>query len=364
MRTLWLCGLLLSACPTEVPIDGGDGEGELVAEGEGELAEGEGEPVAEGEGELAEGEGELAEGEGEFAGEGEGELAEGEGEFAGEGEGEPTEGEGEPPPAAMSVLMIGNSQLGVSRPQPPDLPLALEQLSDQFADGATVMVVDAAQINGNGCSGFWNAGTGFGTPRERAGSGQYDIVILVPAIFEGTANEPCWEDFRDVAEQAGSRFAMMATGHVSGSYPAGFIGLDTAIGNYAAAQSLLFIPAGDAWLRVLGDAPGNSRFEFYAGDDAHPGVEATYLYTLATYGALTGRSVVGAPLDLLGLRCPPSGDCLSYDELAACIEPDGQNGCSQPQPGELFDGNGRPSIITADEASVYQAAVDAALAAR
>src|SRR5688572_13783625 len=88
-----VCSFALAGCPNDVAE--GEGEGE---EGEGEEGEGE-----EGEGEEGEGEeGEGEEGEGE---EGEGEEGEGE---EGEGEGE---GEGEPP-ASLTVLLIGNSQLG------------------------------------------------------------------------------------------------------------------------------------------------------------------------------------------------------------------------------------------------------------
>jgi hypothetical protein len=346
VRRTAIVALILVACTNTI-------EGDQTPESsEGESESGEGE----GEGEPSEGEGEPSEGEGE-SGEGEGE--------SGEGEGEPSEGEGEGDVATtLRLLMIGNSQLGVNRPNPPNVPAALTELSTRHLDAATTIEADAVQQNGTGCGGFWQA-TDATSARARVESGDYDVVILLPAIFETSSDESCWQDFQDLAEDAGSVFAIMATGHIASAFPSGFETLHNAVAAYADAHpNAVFIPAGDAWLRVLGTSPGNSLYEFYSGDDAHPGVEASYIYVLATYGALTGRSVIGAPRDLQGLRCPPTGACLSTAELEACIEPDGQNGCSQPQPGELFDGNGRQSIIDEAEAQVYQQAVQDALAAR
>ena len=106
----------------EVPVEGEgevlpEGEGEVPAEGEGEvLPEGEGEILPEGEGEiLPEGEGEaLPEGEGEVLPEGEGEIVpEGEGEILPEGEGEILpEGEGEVlPEGEGEVLPEGEGEV-------------------------------------------------------------------------------------------------------------------------------------------------------------------------------------------------------------------------------------------------------------
>lgn len=92
----------------EPPVEG---EGEILAEGEGECppVEGEGEILAEGEGEGEIAEGENPEGEGEPTVEGEGECppTEGEGEIPAEGEGEPpTEGEGECPEGEAACFTL------------------------------------------------------------------------------------------------------------------------------------------------------------------------------------------------------------------------------------------------------------------
>jgi len=305
------------------------------------------------------GEGGKGEGEGEGdAGEGEGDAGEGEGEGdAGAGEGEGVvEGE-------IAVLLIGNSQLGFfsNPPQPPDVTRALEDFAATAYDGATTLLVDRFQQAGTGCDGFFAAGTGPGSARERAGSGEYDVVILLPGIGEGAADADCWDQFRVIAEDAGSRFGIMATAHVSGAYPAGFDAMDAAMRSYAATNGSLFIPAGSVWRRVLGDAVGNARFEFYGGDDAHPGGEGSYLYVLALYGALSGRPVLGLAADSEPLRCLPDQSCLSYAALDACVDDQNLFHCAA-QNGALFDGNGQPTFITATEAEGYQRAVDDVLA--
>ena len=281
----------------------------------------------------------------------------------GEGEGE---GEGETPAGAQTVLLIGNSQLGSfgNNPQPPDVTEALSAFSTTFANGESPLVVDRYSQAGVGCQGFFDAGEGSGSARALAASG-YDIVVLLPSIGEGDrrSNEPCWERFRAIVEGAGSRFAMMATGHVSGSYPAGVDALDTAIRSYSADHDLLFIPAGEMWRRLLGDQPTrDDLLELYGADFAHPGPEGSYFYVLGLYGALTRRSVVGADNDLPALRCSPGQACLTEQQMRDCLNARGEWGCSAGN-GVVFS-NGRVSFVDDDEAARYQAIVDEVLSAR
>ncbi len=361
LSAAWVGSGALAGCaflddaPGVTPTNEGEGEG-AQSEGEGDVGEGE-----EGEGDAGE------EGEGE---EGEGEEGEGE-----EGEGEEGEGEGEGDVVVegdITVLLIGNSQLGFfgNSPQPPDVTEALEQISTVAYAGASHLIVDKAQIDGTGCDGWASAGDGPGTPKERAGSGEYDIVIMAPAIGERAAQSACWELFRDLAENAGSQFGVMASAHVSFQYPRGFDDLDSAVRGYAATNDLLFVPGGEAWRRVLGDNPGNAMLEFYGGDDAHPGAEGSYFYVLALYGAITGRSVVGLPVDSPPLRCFPNQPCMTYERLDECIDDaTGTYGGTQPpfcgaENGALFDGNNQATFISAAEAAAYQQVVDDVLAER
>lgn len=293
-------------------------------------------------------------------------TAEGEGE--GEGEGHEGEGEGEAPQPTgpQTVLLIGNSQLGYfgGSPQPPDVTVALGDLSRVFVEGRSALVVDRYSQAGTGCEGFWSAGDGEGSARALAASG-YDVVVLLPSINEGdrAANEACWERFRGVAENGGSRFAVMATAHVSGAYPAGFDALDGAVRSYTKDNGLLFIPAGATWRRHLGEAPSrDDLLELYGADFAHPGPEGSYLYVLALYGALTNRSVVGVDNDIPALRCFPNEPCLTEAEMRACLNDRGEWGC-QASNGAVFS-NGRVSFVDDDEAAHYQQIVDTVLSER
>jgi hypothetical protein len=309
----------------------------------------------------------VGEGEGEAVGEeGEGEAVGEEGE--GEAVGEEGEGEGEDVVVVgdLRVLLIGNSQLGFfgSNPQPPDVTRALEDVSGVAYDGASHLVVDKAQIDGTGCDGWAAAGLDPGTPKERAGSGDYDVVVLLPSIGERSASAACWELFRDIAENAGAEFVVMATANVSFQYPAGFDDLDAAVRGYAEGNGLRFIPAGAAWRRVLGQSPSSDNLaEMYGGDGAHPGPEGSYFYVLALYAGLTGRSAVGLPVDSEPLRCQPGQSCLSYDGLDACVGDNGDFNCAA-QNGAQFDPNHHVSFITAAEAGLYQQSVDAVLSER
>ena len=314
---------------------------------------------SEGEGEGTEGEGEEGEGE---EGEGEGEEGEGEGEgVVGEGEGE---GDPPPPPASLSVLLIGNSQLGLN---PPDVAAALESLSRVANDGGSVLVVDRKQNFGESCRNFILRAD----VTAAAASGDYDVVVLMPSIGESAGDAGCWQDFRELAEGAGSQFAVMATAHVLAAYPSGFNSLHNAVKNYADSQGVLYIPAGQVWREVIGDSPSTATLsEFYSSDSQHPGAEGNLLYVYTLYAALTGRSAVGLPTDILELRCDMDQACLSYQALDDCVSPcavncsptPGEYNCS-PQNGALFGPNGAGvAFVTDDEAARYQAAVDAVLA--
>lgn len=275
---------------------------------------------------------------------------EGEGEQAGEGEGEP--------PAALTVLMIGNSQLGLN---PPNVAAALASMSLAANDGASVLVVDRQQNFGDDCGGFLARAD----VSAAASAGDHDVVVLLPAINEDAGDEGCWQSFRELAEGAGSAFAIMATANVLSAYPAGFDSLHNAIKAYADREGILFIPAGQVWRTILGDVPSTAELsEFYASDSEHPGAEGSLIYVYALYGALTGRSAVGLPVDALELRCDAAASCLSYLELDDCVAPNGDYNCA-PQNGALFGPNGvGVSFVTADEATAYQLAVDAVLASQ
>jgi hypothetical protein len=274
-----------------------------------------------------------------------------------------------PPPAELRVLLIGNSQLGFfgDHPAPPDVTVALADVSTVAHGGATRLVVGRAQVPGVGCAGFADVGDGPGTPLREAADPSWDVVLLVPSIDEtdAAASAPCWDRFRAVVEDAGNRFGIVATAHVSDAWPTGFDALDEAVRSWAADRGVLFVPAGATWRRLLGDAPtSEALFALYHGDLAHPGPEGSYLYVLALYGALSGRSVVDAGIDndVPALRCDPRAPCLTEDEMRACLDDAGGWQCP-PTNGAVFS-NHRVHFVTDAEAAAYQAVVDAVLAER
>jgi hypothetical protein len=270
---------------------------------------------------------------------------------AGEGE-----GEGEPS-ASLSVLLIGNSQLGLN---PPDVAAALASMSLVAHDGATTMSVDREQNFGEACADF------IARPEvtAAASAGDHDLVVLMPAIGETEADAGCWDEFRALAQDAGSTFAIMATAHVLAEYPEGFDALHDDVAAYAAAEDVLLVPAGRVWREVLGDAPSSEALSrMYSSDAQHPGAEGDLLYVYTLYAALSGRTAVGLPVDAVELRCSLTIDepCMTYAELDACVDDDGAYDCA-PQNGALFGPNGvGVSFVTAAEAAGYQAAVDAVL---
>jgi hypothetical protein len=285
--------------------------------------------------------------------------------------------DGDEYPASQRVLLIGNSQLGLN---PPDVARGLAAISQAAFGGGSVLVVDRFQMFGFGCQEFAARGDDDGrwpNGLAAAAAGDYDVVVLLPAIGETRANEACWEQFRDAAEGAGARFGMMATADERGSFPAGFTSLHEHIGAYAADRGLLFVPAGDAWLRLLDENPGIDRKDLYSGDSSHPGVAGDMLYLYTLYGALTGRSTVGMPADVVEVRCAAAnladGSCLDRAALAACVDGNGFNRCDSsivdrsPGNGMHFGpndgGGGKIAFVTDADALAFQRAADAALAA-
>jgi len=274
------------------------------------------------------------------------------------------------------VLLIGNSQLGLN---PPDVAEGLEAISRAAFGGASVLIVDRFQMFGFGCNAFATGGDDAGRwPNGLAAAADdYDVVILLPAIGETRGDEACWQRFRDAAEGAGARFGVMATADERFSFPRGFTSLHEGIGGYTSDNGLLFVPAGDAWLRYL-NATGADRRDLYASDSSHPGVAGDLLYVYTLYGALTGRPTVGMPKDVVELRCAPAnladGSCLDRDELAACVDDNGFNSCDSsivdrsPGNGMHFGpndgGGGRVAFVTDAQALAFQQAADAALAGR
>jgi hypothetical protein len=270
-----------------------------------------------------------------------------------------------PPPAQQRVLLIGNSQLGfAAQSAPPDLPRALQDFSAGANGGASRLTVDLAQVFGVGCNELVAEGTGPGTPRGKARSGEFDVVVLLPSIDETFRNDACWDVFAADAEAAGARFAIMATANVSSRYPSGFDGLDDAIRAYAAERGVTFIPAGAAWQRVLGASPRRADLiEMYNADGEHPGVEGSYVYVLALYGALTGRTVLGAENDVPALRCRPDAPCRSEQEMLDCFAGvvDGDWNCDG---NNVVFSEGKAGFVFESEAAIWQAAVDDELATR
>jgi hypothetical protein len=267
------------------------------------------------------------------------------------------------PPSSLRVLLIGNSQLGFfgEHPVPPDVTAALAAVGAMAHGGATQLDVDRVQIPGVGCAGFAAVGDGPGTPLHEAADPAWDVVVLVPSIDEvdRAASEPCWDLFRVVVQDAGNRFAIMATAHVSDAYPDSFDALHAAVGGFAADRGVTFVPAGAAWRRLLGDAPSTTAlYALYHGDLAHPGPEGSYLYVLTLYAALTGRRVVDAGIDndLPALRCDPRTPCLTEDEMRACLDEQGGWQCP-PDNGAVFSA-GRVHFVTDDEAALLQRVVD------
>ena len=264
----------------------------------------------------------------------------------------------------------GQQLLGqlVEQTLPPTLAVALDDISAVAHGGQHRLFVDRVERAGKGCSGFVLEGTGPGSPLERAASGDYDVVVLLPSIGEGNraANEGCWEQFRTVVEASGVRFGMMATFYVSNVYrDGGDVALDTAIRSYSADHDLLFVPAGATWRRHLGDQPTDAALlALYHGDLQHPGPEGSYLSVLALYGALTGRSVQNAGIDndIAALRCDPRTPCLTEDQMRACLNARGEWQCAAGN-GTVFS-NGQVHFVFDDEAVHYQSVVDEVLAQR
>lgn len=261
------------------------------------------------------------------------------------------------------VLIIGNSQLGLN---PPDVAEALESMSRVAHDGRSVLVVDRKQNFGEDCADYLLRAD----ITDAASSGDYDVVVLQPARAERAANAGCWQDFRELAEGAGSRFAIMAVVGTLAEYPAGFDDLDAAIKTYANSQGVQYIPIGKVWRAIIGDGPSTATLsEYYAGDSEHAGMEGDLIFVYTLYAALTGQPATGLPVDVPELRCNMSQPCLSYQELDDCVSP--CDGCSPtvgeyncaPQNGALFSPNGAGvSFVTADEADIYQLTVDVVLA--
>jgi hypothetical protein len=183
----------------------------------------------------------------------------------------------------------------------------------------------------------------------------------VPAIFEpDTGSIECFETFRGIVEGAGGRFALMASAQLESQYPHGFTYMHENIGQYARDHGLLFIPGGDSWLRFVGTgAPRAATHRFYSPDGGHPGMEGSYLYVLALWGAIRGTSTVGLPRDLEPLRCDPATPCLDLAGLDACAA---SSSCGTGN-GVQRDYAGNVSVVTPTEAHLYQTAVNAALAA-
>jgi hypothetical protein len=93
---------------------------------------------------------------------------------------------------------------------------------------------------------------------------------------------------------------------------------------------MVFVPAGDAWLRFLAIHPSTNPLTLYASDAEHPGVEGSQMYVYSLYRALTDRPSSSLPRgDLPELRCGDRPNCLSTTLLAGCITVDG-----------AFNGNG------------------------
>jgi hypothetical protein len=282
---------------------------------------------------------------------------------------DPTDNPPPPPPpptkAEQRVLLIGNSQLGfAAQNRPPDLPKALEDFSSLANNNASHLTVDLAQRFGAGCDEMAAEGTGANTPRGKARSGNFDVVVLLPSIGETFRNDACWDIFKADAEGAGAKFAIMATANIASQYPAGFDGLDDNIRAYAAERSVTFVPAGAAWQRVLGSSPRRADLiEMYNADGEHPGVEGTYVYVLSLYGALTGKSVLGAENDLPALRCRPDAPCRSEQEMLECLGGvvDGDWNCEGDN---VVFSEGKASFVFESEAAIWQAAVEDELSAR
>lgn len=265
------------------------------------------------------------------------------------------------PAGELAVLLIGNSQLGgFTNGAPPDLRAALEELSQTAAGGAHRMTVDRAQVLGVDCNGFIAAGNGAGTPKERAGSGDYDVVELVPSLGESYRNDSCWDVFRNLAEGAGAEFVIAPTAGFSGAgWSSNANALDAPARSYAADHHIGLAPMGAAWRQALGAANATQALELYAADDAHPGAEGSYLYALTLFASITQTRVVGVTSDLLALRCNV-GSCMSHAALDACVGDDGEFNCAASN-GVVFDGNGDATFVTDAEAAAYQAAVDTVL---
>ncbi len=295
----------------------------------------------------------------------------------------------DPITGTRTVLLIGNSSLGAfDEPGtadplfPQDLTRSLQLVSEQAHGGASKFVTDRVLRAGVGCPD-WAAESAqnAGSPLERAGSGDYDIVVLLIDIFETnrTRDEGCWNIFKDAAQGAGSQFLVMETATIADGYPAEFDAMHASVKSYAQDNQLVYAPTADVWRRVIGNATRDQLLEFYAGDAGHPGPEGMYLDTLTIYAALSNQRVSNAGIesDIPTLRCdPPDTPNLQPCVPASCFTESVDGiGADYADTDECFPNNNnlpngrsftnnRVIFVFPEEAVRYQATVDAAIAAR
>jgi hypothetical protein len=255
-------------------------------------------------------------------------------------------------PHKTRVLFIGNSQLGFD---PPDVVGATQELL------GNKWHLDRIQTMGVGCDGFISDETPGGA-MNRASSGDYDVVVFIPAIFETLQHSGCWDRFRTATKKAGARFVMMASAHVHAAWPHGFTALETNMQTYARAHQVEVIRAGRVWLNAFSADDVRGQLSLYGGDDQHPGVVGSYLYVLTLVSFLSSVTVLGLPTDVPLLRCPASAiqqqTCADADEVRSHINADGQLTFASPPIGVQWSGNGEVAMISMAEAARMQQLVD------
>jgi hypothetical protein len=236
----------------------------------------------------------------------------------------------------LDVLLIGNSQFGFV-PDPPMTARALGQLAT--AQGLP-MLVDLAQVGGVGCEGYWTYRNAdhWMEPQPRAAQGNYDIVFLQPAISESvytthSGDFSCWDNFRNLVEGRGRRFALFGTLDVQSAFVSGTDNMDLINLQYARAHGLMYVPAGRILRSIVGSAPTPAQLNvFYENDHMHPSSEAQYVYVLSFFRALSQRPVTG----------------ITYQAPALGL-------------GTTRDASGAICSVTATEALLYQQVVDQVL---
>ena len=189
------------------------------------------------------------------------------------------------PAGDLQVLFIGSSFTSTH-----DIPALVERIARY--GGGPLVTSSAVAFDGFSLEDHWSQGDAL----EAIDRGGWDVV----AMQQGPSAAP--EHRAHLLEWAG-RFAgrIRGTGGVPALYMVwpGNGEWDPVIESYTAAAESIdgeLLPAGRAFRAVV---EGHPDIDLFESDGLHPSLTGAYLAALTIYGALAGRSVVGATSSLL-----------------------------------------------------------------